>query len=555
MKDDKVELVIAEETDNVSQTDEISEVITATNSAHTQEVRINKWKDSIAVKTIAYGLNGFFFSAYIVGNGKFIAALGDNQAGAGTLVSPYQSVILGSSVGFCLGAGLEMSALVGKENYRAAGNTAKAAWLLNAALGGIGSIAMLSTRWIFPLMFELETAKAAGDFFTGCSLGNIPMLMIVTDTQIGFNEGHWFIPPGVACILFGSTTALSYLLAFRAELGALGIGLGGSLAQIGVCAGLKLWFLQDTYKKYQLHQKLDAPLKEILTKLLSTGWKLSLQRLTEWGNLMLIATSIGIHSNKDLKASNPSIQYMGLIAASLQGIAQATGMLVVRNKGTQAKALEQKNNAEAMKWNHINKMTIIQSNAIALLLNGAIAGTFYFCREPLADFFLADTEDHDTHVLAETLLWVNMLGLLPDATRIISAGALRAWGDILWPTMMSLLTMIVLGLPVGYGLGEFFSGDVPENNEATWMFYTRDITMLMASLLILIRCRNQVQADYRSITAQNDESIQPELVDEEQRVEASSTTTRPSVNGNRYLFLSATPSAATPSAQVANYRP
>ncbi|WP_218814903.1 MATE family efflux transporter [Rickettsiella endosymbiont of Dermanyssus gallinae] len=288
---------------------------------------------------------------------------------------------------------------------------------------------------------------------------------------VSSNEGHWFIPPGVAAVLFGSTTALSYLLAFKADLGALGIGLGGSLAQIGVCTGLKLWFLQDSYQKYQLYQKLDAPLKEILIKLLSSGWKLSLQRLSEWGNLMLIATVIGMHSNKDLKASNPSIQYIGLIAASLQGIAQATGMLLVRNKRKQDKALERKDTTEAMQWNHRNKMTIIQSNAIALLINGSIASTFYFCREPLANFFLDDAEDHETHILAETLLWVNMLGLLPDSIRIISAGALRGWGDILWPTMISLLTMIMVGVPLGYGAGEFFSGDAAENNEATWMFY------------------------------------------------------------------------------------
>ncbi|WP_218813292.1 hypothetical protein [Rickettsiella endosymbiont of Dermanyssus gallinae] len=84
-----------------------------------------------------------------------------------------------------------MSALVGEENYRAAGNTAKAAWRLNAVLGGIGSLAMVSTRWIFPLMFELETAKAAGDFFAGCAVGNIPMLMIVTDVQIGFQVSRY----------------------------------------------------------------------------------------------------------------------------------------------------------------------------------------------------------------------------------------------------------------------------------------------------------------------------------------------------------------------------
>jgi Na+-driven multidrug efflux pump len=458
-------------------------------------------KDSVLVKTLSFGLNGFFFSAYIVANSKLIALLGEEQSGAGAIVSPYQSVLLGTSVGIVLSIGLELGPYVGKKDYTGAGDAIRTAWILTVTSGALSSAAMLATRAIFPLLFETQTARAGSDFFTGCSIGNIPMLMLVTNSQIAYQEGDWFIPGAVGFLLFASAVPLSYALAFPADMGAFGIGLGGSIAQVLVCTGLQSWFTRPSYKKYNFHQLTSIPeFGEKMKKLLSLGWKLSAQRLTEWANLVCITTVIGVINNDALKAASPATQYVSLLAASLQGIAQATGMTITKNNGARDKALSQQfSEEEAEKWHKANIRTIVQNNIVAISINGCIAISFYFARQPLAKFFLADGTDSDIQKLAETLLWINMVGLIPDAARIVSGGALRSGKDIMYPTMVSFLLMIVVGVPAGWGLGKAANGD-GINSEAAWLFNARNITMCMAAFMVALRCQRNIAAERLEIS-------------------------------------------------------
>src|SRR5262249_2663031 len=157
--------------------------------------------------------------------------------------------------------------------------------------------------------------------------------------------------------------------------------------------------------------------------------------LSEWGNLMLITTTIGVESNNDLKAANPSAQFINLIATFFQGVAQGVGMLIRRNNSSRNKALIANNELEAREWLTANKRALIQSNAAVVALTGGLCIPFYFAREQLADFFLANASNSEIKELAETYLWMNIIALIPDAIRIVSAGALRGWQDILYPTM------------------------------------------------------------------------------------------------------------------------
>lgn len=50
-----------------------------------------------------------------------------------------------------------------------------------------------------------------------------------------------------------------------------------------------------------------------------------------------------------------------------------------------------------------------------------------------------------------------MLGLIPDALRIISAGALRGWKDLLYPSIVSSIFMTIVGIPAAYGLGFIYN--------------------------------------------------------------------------------------------------
>lgn len=453
----------------------------------------SKWKDSTIVKTTTFGLNGFFFALHLVTNGKLLASLGSEGEGASSLMSTYQSVIIGSGVGLLLGTGLDFGSALGKKNHKTAGDIGKTAVVLSFGLGILSAGAMLITKVLFPLLFEKQSAKMASDFFAGYSAASIPLLFLIVAPQITFQEGEWYVAPASMFSVFILSAISSYFLAYQAELEALGIGLGGTIGSFITAFWVGMLFLRKNYKKYHFDKlNIDAFSKKV-SSLLNSGWRLSLQRLTEWGNLFLITTLFGINSNHYLKALNPSLLYLILFGTTEQGIAQSSGMIISKNLGTIEKAIEKNDSALVTKKHKDNITTIVRSNLFGVMINSLIAGIFYLARRPLTKIFLSEQADETTRNLAEDLLWMNMLALVAES-RIIGAGALRGWKDLLYPTIVSFIFMTFIGIPLGYGLGIAF------DDVSKFMIYTRDLTILLSASFVLKRCYNQIKKDEKKFS-------------------------------------------------------
>lgn len=447
------------------------------------------WKNSTLLKTSAFGLNGFFFATHLVLNGKYLSSLGAEGSSASALMSTYQSVILGSGVGFLLATGLDFGTAVGKKEYQKAGEIAKTAVILSVVLGILSAAAMFSTRLIFPLLFENKTAQIALDFFTGYAAASLPLLFLIVAPQIAFQEGDWYIPPATMFSVLLISGVASYLLGFKTDLGAFGVGIGGTIGSSLTAAVLLLWSLKNNYSKYVFYSRNIDHFSEKMKNLLSLGWKLSLQRLTEWGNLLTITTIVGLRSNNDLTALNPAMLYLILFGTAQQGFAQAAGMVIAKNKGAIQKAIEDNDTNSIIRYHQNNIKAIFRSNLFGLSLNSAIAFSFYFARAPLTKFFSSNDCAQPVLNLAENLLWINMLGLVFDACRIIGAGALRGWKDLLYPTVVSFIAMTLVGIPVAFGLG-ILLGDATK-----MMIYMRDFSMLISASFILKRCHHNVKKD------------------------------------------------------------
>ncbi len=450
-------------------------------------------KDSILIKTASFGTNGLFLAAHIALNGKLLTMIGEKGAAAGALASTYLSVILGTGVGILLSTGLHIGPSIGQKDYREAGDIAKTAWILTGLVGGISSATMFAARSLFPLLFEQETAQVASEFFSGYGAIGIPILMLVTNPQIAFQAGDWYIPPVVSLMFFSAGAMGSYLLAFPAKLGALGVGLGGTFAAAATSLFSQVWFSRDHYKPYQFYALSIPGFREKVKSLLETGWQLSFQRMTEWGSLMLMTTVIGLYGNKALTVSQPAIQYTGLLASAVQSLAQAIGMILARNKGVITHAEAEQDESLALEWYQKNVKTVNLNNMAAAVAMAVMAACFYIEREPLASFFLPDKADSETKKLAETLLWISMVGMIADAVRITGIGALRGWKDITFPTVASFVTMIVIGAPLGWAFGQALG------NETAWMFHARNAMVLIAAAITLDRCRKQLSADEKRL--------------------------------------------------------
>src|SRR3989338_3386493 len=448
------------------------------------------------VKTLSFGLNSLFLSTHILVNGRLLSLTGPEGPGAGAIVATYYSVTLGTAVGILLATGLQISPLIGKRKYIKAGQVIRTSWLLTAGLGTAATALMLANRGIFPRMFAPQTAVIAAQFFEGYAGACIPLLMIITNSQIAFAAGDWLIPPISGLLFAVMSSGISYGLLNR--LGALGIGLGGTLSAATITAATQLWFLRPNYQDYQLYRRNLPHLLKKIKRFLQQGWRLSFQRLTEWVTLLLIATLLGLNHQSDaLTASQPSIQYLALIASTIQGFAQAVGMRISTNRGGIQAAIRQGDKALALELHRSNVRSIILGNIIAASLNTAITFSFYLARGPLVQFFIPESSNTSTIELAETLLWINIAGLVSDGLVVVGAGALRGWDDILLPTLYRFIMMIIVGIPTAWGLSEAFGGD----NEAIFMFAARDIAMLLSTALIMYRCVGKIREDKDKIDA------------------------------------------------------
>ncbi len=446
------------------------------------------------LQTVAFGLNSVAVAVYIVSNSKLISILNPSAA---AVVGPYQSVILASGLGLTLSTGLELGAPVAAGRYYEAGDIEKAGVVTSVGVGALVVATMLSMNGILPLIFEAQVAEVAAEFFQGASIGAIPLIITITDTQLAYQEGHWYIPPLSGAALLTVSIPSAYALGFLANKGAFGVGLGSSIAPIVVCFGMRLWFLTEPYAKYNLHDYPDfSTFPAKIKKLVIEGTKLSIQRLTEWLNLSIITDVIakGPAGNSALAAVNPLFEYFRIFGAGFQGMGQGTGMLVKYNKERMRIASLEGRHDEALELHRKVKDNILYSNLAGLAISVAIDIPFYFFRKPLTQFFL-DNNSSQTQEDAQTFFWIGMLGIIPDSIRLIMVGSLRGWKDLTYPMLVSAITMIGIGTPLGWGISKAVAATNTETSEAAFMLYLRDAMVVIAAILLSVRCAKHLWAD------------------------------------------------------------
>lgn len=459
-------------------------------------------KDSILVKTFAFGVNAFCIASYVAISGKIISTLGDEQQAASSLIFPYQAVLYGVGTGLMLSAGLEVGTHVGVDDFDTAGYFVRAGWVLATIMGAINTVAMLVPCGIFPLLFAEDTAVSAAKYFLGCALGNIPILHIIINSQVSFQNDDWYVPPVVGFELVILSSILSYTLGVLAGLGEFGVGLGGAIGALVTSISMFLWFRRETYDKYTLYQCARIPeFKKKMRVLLNKGWQLSLQRLNEWGSLMLMVGIMGILDNDVLEASFPSIQCLSLMVAALQGIALATGLLMKKNQSEFSAAVEVDDKVRASAAFKKNYQALLQNNAISLVACMLLGGLFHHFREQICQLFVEDPTS-----LEKDLFSINMLGLLPDAVRIVVTGGLRGWDDILKPTLISMFFMMVVGIPSGFMFQQIFKTSEPESdveltNLGVCMFAARNIGIFASAAAVSARSVAHISADKKKISA------------------------------------------------------
>lgn len=460
-------------------------------------VQTGKKSNPVVIKIVSFGIGSVLIAVNLTENSILLRSLG--HPGAGSLTTSFQSLFLGICGGALMSTGVALGKSIGEKDFVKASEIAKTAYVFTGALTAISTLGYGATYFVFPKLFSEETAKAASTYFLISGIGNWPALALVSTGQIAFQCGDWKSPL-VSTIAYRIPSAiLSYILANSAKLGVEGVGIGNAIAPWASYIAMQFWLMRNEFQ----HLAQASFSKDVINKhfkaLSVLGAKMSFQRITEWGNLAIITALLGVMSNENLVSINPSLQIMTFFNLFSQGLGLGGNMLtsVLRSK---MNTLIKNNNADSfdeMRQAQKNTVSIVIKSLVAgLAVNSALALGLFFAKKPIADLFVSDAASAEMHNIAETALWINGLSLVADAVRIISGNLLNTWDKILFPNVISLFFMTIVGIPAGY-----LASIKNENNDVVTMFAVRTAMIFVAAVINAVVLYQSIISDKRNVDA------------------------------------------------------
>ena len=424
---------------------------------------------SDVIKIFSIGMNSLLLGVHLIGNGMILSSLGPDEEAAASLISGIQAVANGTMFGVLLNTGILLSPQMAKRDYVEMGNIIKTSWVLGLGLSSVAAGALLSMRLFLPQVINANTAYVVNDYFLTYAPGAYFDIIIGSNGMvINLLENNWKFPLLLTALYRVPAVGLSYVFANNLGLRSMGVGLGGTVAGLGAYLLGQTWFLRSFYRRFRLY-KLELPnlLKRCRTFIVDGGWKLALLIDSEWGDTTAIATWIDTISNKATIALEPAIQMNTLVALSLQGMGHATMVFWGRDNAKKQQHLvnfeQTKDPAELAHYQRLqakNKHSFLLYNSMSLALATGLSTAVYLARKPVKQLFIPNATSFESN-LADDFILYGGFALAADAIRIMSAGMLRGWNDILYPTLISILFMIVIGVPAGGLLTELAFDDNP----------------------------------------------------------------------------------------------
>lgn len=227
---------------------------------------------------------------------------------------------------------------------------------------------------------------------------------------------------------------ISYVLAFRFNLGLAGLGAGTALAAFIVMIGYTLWvFKRPEYATFAPWLNREEYSLSLLTPLLAMGLPIAMAALLEHGLIYGGTLMAGTISIAALALHQILLQCLSFTWNINFGFSQAAAILVGQDFGAE--------NYDGI------KRTALRSFGITTLLSVVLAGGFMLWPELIAGIFNLDTDL--THLLA-MVLWVVALSFVVDAWQLLAINLLRGMKIVMGPTIMTAIGYWAFGLPAAW---------------------------------------------------------------------------------------------------------
>jgi len=471
--------------------------------------------------TAIFGVRNAIVVVGFFGLTKIMSSMGESQAAAAGIIASMQGLMIGLGVGYLTTVGSEISAALG--TLEGNNRTQEIASLIRIGFFKILCIAVLSFLFCWSvrlwLPFVLEdnaTAEFVAQYMEGYSSAPLAEYFMIVAGQIIFalEQNPWVGFVNSGCYRLASIGA-AYILAKQLGMGMYGAGLACSAVGLLCIAGSGLWFLlRNIYREMELFKlKLDC---DRISKLWQIGWKFAAYRFTEWGNLFIIAQIIGAWSNENLLAFEPSMLALLLSGQLLEGFSLA-GMLIANKniKMLQKTIMTIKSRLDdtqdesgiepLLGWTtkiqdpeeqlKQVKRHFLTLNVSGFIFNLVLVIIMFAARNQYIDFIMPSDTPLSVKQLAEGFLLLNLSATFPDALRVLSGSSLRAWNDLSFLILNSLINITLIGIPVGFCIGIFNNKDIEP------LFIVRLVTLVVSAGLNIWRNMSHLQSCSQEIEA------------------------------------------------------
>ena len=379
-----------------------------------------------------------FFSA------EQLSMLGLELLAASAIVLTLQNFLLNTGRSVLKSMSILINCSLGAKDYLTVGVYFQQGWLLSLFI----ALPIMLIYWQIGSILRFFGQPAVvipivQSYFHVAIFSIIPYLLVACNQQVANSlRCNSFVL--VSSVISAGVLIISAYLLVLGKWGAPVMGVTGLAYAVilqNVCALLLTtgyFYFHEKFKEFALFTPRQSRNESKLKSLLSLGWPISLQMAIEKLALLSMAFFAGWISISSLAAYQVVDQYAFLLLMPIWGLIQAAALLAGQAYGQQQFHLIKK----------IAKLTVLISITFSVMV-----GILLWC-EPqyLAGFFIDLTDPSEAVALAIVLklFFLLMVLILISGLNHVLVGLLRALCDTQYPLLIGTLSVLGIGLPLGY---------------------------------------------------------------------------------------------------------
>lgn len=295
--------------------------------------------------------------------------------------------------------------------------------------------------WLLHAKQDPQAVALAMDYFHALKWSMLPtlFLLVLRSLVSAFGDTRSVMVMSLATVTLN--VPLSYLLAFKMDMGIAGLGYGTSLAAFIIMLGYGFWvFSQPRYQKYSPFNMLSEYRLGAITPLLGIGVPIMIATLLEhalFSGAALLAGTLGAVS---LAINQIAMQCLNFSWNIAFGFSQAASILVSQHVGSNEPRLVR----------HYAKQGLIVVTATSAVIGVLLS----MHPEFLTQVFSVEGDALATDLvkaLPGVMIMVSLCFVV-DAWQLAAISILRGMKVVIAPTIMTVIGYWVVGLPAAWFL-------------------------------------------------------------------------------------------------------